>query len=126
MDKIVDHLFVLDGDSGNIKDFPGNYTDYRQKQLQDKKQSYQEESTKTVTEEKQQQKASYEQRKAYNRVMKEIEKLEAKKKAIEEQFLDASLPLDKITELSQQLNDLKDKLEEKEMEWLELAEIVEG
>jgi len=126
MDKIVDHLFVLDGDSGNVKDFPGNYTDYRQKQLQDKKQSYQEESTKTVTEEKQQQKASYEQRKAYNRVMKEIEKLEVKKKEIEDQFLDASLPLDKITELSQQLNDLKDKLEEKEMEWLELAEIVEG
>jgi len=127
MDKIVDHLFVLDSDSGNVKDFPGNYTEFRQKQTQLRKESYKTVSPtkEALPEEKQQQKATYEQRKAYNRVMKEIEKLEVKKKEIEDQFLDASLPLEKITELSQQLNDIKDKLEEKEMEWLELAEVVD-
>ena len=126
MDKIVEHLFVLDSDSGTVRDFPGNYTDYRQKQQQLKKEQHAIETPKVETTEKQQNKASYEQRKAYNRVMKEIEKLEQKKKKIEDAFLDPELPLDKMTELSQELTTIKDKIDEKEMEWLELAEIVEG
>lgn len=126
MDKIVEHLFILDSDSGNVKDFPGNYTEYRQKQDQLKIEQHAIDTPKVETTEKQQNKASYEQRKAYNRVMKEIEKLEEKKKKIEDAFLDPNLALDKMTDLSQELNDIKDKLEEKEMEWLELAEIVEG
>lgn len=126
MDKIVDHLFVLDSDSGNVKDFPGNYTDFRLRQEQDRRESYDQEKVKDISEVKEQSKATYEQRKAYNRVMKEIEKLEEKKKDIEAKFLDGSLPLEKITELSKELEGIKEKLEEKEMEWLELAEIVEG
>ncbi len=125
MDKIVDHLFVLDGESGNVKDFPGNYSDYRIKAIE-KSKDYSNAAPKVVSEEKQQKKASYEQRKAYNRVIKEIEKLELKKKEIEVLFMDSTLSVEKITELSQELSVLKEKLEEKEMEWLELAELVEG
>lgn len=123
MDKIVDHLFVLDGE-GNLKDFPGNYTDYRLKAgTESKKEKQLDEAT---VEKKEKQKASYEQRKAYNRLLKEIEKLETKKKELEDGFMDASLSVEKITEMSQELDQIKDKLEEKEMEWLELSEIVEG
>lgn len=127
MDKIIDHLFVLDSKSGNVQDFPGNYTQFRLKQTEEIQRSYDSNSeSKQVTDKKQKQKANYEQRKAYNRLMNEIEKLESKKIQIENKFMDSTLSVEKITELSQELNKLKDKLETKETEWLELAEIIEG
>ena len=77
-------------------------------------------------EKKEQQKASFEQRKAYNRVMKEIEKLEAKKAKITESFNNPELTPDEIADLSKELAEVKNLIEEKEELWLELAEIVEG
>ncbi|MEE9437909.1 MAG: ABC-F family ATP-binding cassette domain-containing protein [Saprospiraceae bacterium] len=123
MDKIVDHLFILKGD-GEIQDFPGNYTDYRYK-LKDEKPEKGEVSEEKI-EEKEVKKASYEQRKTYNRLYKEIEKLEIKKVAITEAFNDLTLTQEKVTNLSKELSEIKSKIEEKEELWMELAEIVEG
>ena len=124
MDKIVDHLFVLEGD-GKVIDFPGNYTDYRFK-LETRAVETTVEKPVVESKEKQEKKASYEQRKAYNRVFKEIEKLEEKKKELSEKFNNPELTTDEITKMSKELAEIKSKIEDKELEWMELAEIVEG
>ncbi len=124
MDKLVDHLFILEG-NGEIKDFNGNYTEFRNK----KKIELRNQPTAPVdgkkAEQKEKQKASFEQRKAYNRVMKEIEKLEDKKTKITESFDNPELTSDQITDLSKELAEVKNLIEEKEELWMELAEIVE-
>ena len=124
MDKLVDHLFVLEG-NGEINDFNGNYTEYRRK-----KKHVQRNQPKVLDEAKEEQKekqrASFEQRKAYNRVMKEIEKLEEKKAEITASFNNPELTTEEITTLSKELAEVKNKIEEKEELWMELAEIVEG
>ena len=124
MDKLVDHLFVLEG-NGEIKDYNCNYTEYRsRKKIEEKSQTGATIDTEKV-EQKEKQKASFEQRKAYNRVMKEIEKLEAKKAKITEEFNNPNLTPDQITELSKDLAEVKKTIEEKEELWMELAEIVD-
>ena len=124
MDKLVDHMFVLKGD-GEVKDFPGNYTEYRNKTKSERNsQSIKEVSAEKI-EQKEVKKASYEQRKAYNRVMKEIEKLEEKKAKITESFNNPDLTPDQITDLSKKLSDVNTTIEEKEELWMELAELVE-
>jgi len=123
MDKLVDHLFVLRGD-GEVKDFPGNYTEYRAKSKSDHFNEPSKEMDVEKIEQKEEKKASYEQRKAFNRVMKEIEKLEEKKVKITESFNNPDLSTDEITTLSKELSEIKNKIEEKEELWMELAEIV--
>ena len=128
MDKLVDHLFVFKG-NGIIKDFPGNYTDYRavekaelhQARSQNTEPKVNKSATSSV-DENGGRTLTYEERKKLGKLEKEISKLEDRKKQINEQFLDSSLALEKIQELSAELNALNEKLEEKEMEWMELAE----
>ncbi len=124
MDKLVDHLFVLDG-KGGIKDFPGNYTEYRNKKKTFAPVVEIKEEDTQKQEQKEKQKATYDQRKAYNRVLKEIEKLEAKKAAITESFNNLELTADQITELSKELSDVNTNIEEKEELWMELAEFID-
>lgn len=125
MDKLVDHLFILDGD-GEVKDFPGNYTEYRNKtknapapvEIKDGNELQKEEQ-------KEEKKASYEQRKTYNRLMKEIEKLEAEKVKVSDSFNNPDLTAEQITDLSKKLSEISNKIEEKEEQWMELAELVD-
>jgi len=124
MDKLVDHLFVLEG-NGEIKDFNGNYTEYRNKKKEVQRNHSAPPLDEAKAEKKEKQKASYEQRKAYNRVMKEIEKLEKKKAEITASFNNPDLTSDQITDLSKKLAEIKETIEEKEELWMELAEIVE-
>lgn len=124
MDKLVDHLFVLEG-NGEIKDFNGNYTEFRNKRKIAQRNQPSEPIDEEKAEQKEKQKASFEQRKAYNRVMKEIEKLEDKKAKITESFNNPDLTPEQITDLSKKLADVKNLIEEKEELWMELAEIVE-
>lgn len=124
MDKLVDHMFVLEGD-GEVKDFPGNYTEYRNKTKSERNSQPTKEVSAEKIEEKEVKKASYEQRKAYNRVMKEIEKLEQKKAKITESFNNPDLTPDQITDLSKELSTVNATIEEKEELWMELAELVE-
>jgi len=124
MDKLVDHLFVLEG-NGEIKDFNGNYTEFRNKRKVEQRNQPNVEVDEVKAEKKEKQKASFEQRKAYNRVMKEIEKLEQKKTKITESFNNPELTQVQITDLSKELADVKNLIEQKEELWMELAEIVE-
>jgi len=123
MDKLVDHLFVLDGD-GEVRDFPGNYTEYRNKKKSEVLSSPKEKDEEKE-DRKEKTKATYEQRKTYNRVLKEIEKLEVKKAKITESFNNPDLTQEEITTLSKSLSDIKIQIEEKEELWMELAELIE-
>ncbi|MEL6863428.1 MAG: ABC-F family ATP-binding cassette domain-containing protein, partial [Bacteroidota bacterium] len=129
MDKLVDHLFIFEGE-GKIKDFNGSYAQYRErKQVEENEQRNQtranpsKEKTKRVRPDADKPKLTYEQRKEFNRLEKEIEKLEVKKAAIVEQFNNPDLSSEEIQKLSIDLGELNKKLEEKEMRWLELGEL---
>lgn len=129
MDKVVDHLLVFKG-NGDIKDFPGNYTQFREWQ---KLQSETEQTPKpVVTEEnkernrnrnQEKKKLSYKEKLEYERLEKEISQLEAEQRDIERKLCSGELPIDKITEYSIRLPILKEELDEKSMRWLELSEI---
>lgn len=127
MDKIVDHTFVLDG-KGNVRDFPGNYTAYREaakEEAQAEKTAQQAASTTKVaapTESK----LSHQEQKELKRLERQISKLEEKKAKITAQFNDPNLKPEEISRLSQELNTVGDDLEEKELEWMELVERMEG
>lgn len=130
MDKIVDHLLVFRGE-GEIKDFPGNYTQFREweslkpKELADNKNN----SSDTEKKEKrefvgeQRRKKTYKEKCEFERLEKEIAALEDEQKSIEEALCSGMLPIDELTEKSKRLPIIKDELEEKEMRWLELSEI---
>ncbi|MCI7341695.1 MAG: ABC-F family ATP-binding cassette domain-containing protein [Prevotella sp.] len=129
MDKVVDHLLVFRG-SGDIKDFPGNYTQFREWQ---KLQSENDQTAKPeVTEEnkdrsrtrnQEKKKLSFKEKQEYERLEKEISQLEAEQQEIEQKLCSGELPIDKITEYSIRLPILKDELDEKSMRWLELSEM---
>ena len=127
MDKIVDHLLVFEGD-GVIKDFPGNYTQYRQwQQLQPKGGTTQ--ATATATAPKKdyhndtRRRMSFKEKMEFERLTKEIEQLEAEQKQIEDALCSGTLSIDELTEKSKRLPVLKDELDEKSLRWLELSEI---
>ena len=127
MDKIVDHLLVFEGD-GVIRDFPGNYTQYRQwQQLQPKggatqatanaaapKKDYHNDTRRRM---------SFKEKMEFERLTKEIEQLEAEQKQIEDALCSGTLSIDELTEKSKRLPVLKDELDEKSLRWLELSEI---
>ncbi|WP_378183640.1 ABC-F family ATP-binding cassette domain-containing protein [Aquimarina sp. SS2-1] len=128
MDKIVDHLFVFRG-NGIIEDFPGNYSDYRiyENSREPEKEKTPDIETKTKTSWKKDNKTtlSYNEQKEYNRIERDLKKLEIQKKEIEALFNSGALEGDKINEESAKLKDIIDAIEEKEMRWLELSEKME-
>ena len=121
-DKIVDHLLVFHGE-GDIQDFPGNYTQYREYQrLLPKEQT---ETVKPQVREKphtEKRKLSYKEKVEFEKLEKDIEQLEAEQKHIEEVLSSPDVPVDEIVELSKRLPVIKEELDEKSMRWLELAE----
>lgn len=130
MDKIVDHLLVFRGE-GEIKDFPGNYTQFREweslkpKELTDNKNNTSDTEKKEKREfvGEQRRKKTYKEKCEFERLEKEIAALEEEQKSIEEALCSGMLPIDELTEKSKRLPIIKDELEEKEMRWLELSEI---
>lgn len=130
MDKIVDHLLVFHGE-GEIKDFPGNYTQFREweslkpKELTDNKNNTSDTEKKEKREfvGEQRRKKTYKEKCEFERLEKEIAALEEEQKSIEEALCSGMLPIDELTEKSKRLPIIKDELEEKEMRWLELSEI---
>jgi len=123
MDKLVDHLFIFEGD-GVIKDYNGNYTEYRaNKKIEDRqKEKAPKEKKQRVKPDSEKPKLSYNERKEFNRLEKEIEKLETKKAEITEKFNDTSLSSEEIQKLSIELGQINQSIDEKEMRWLELSE----
>jgi len=131
MDKVVDHLLVFKG-QGEIKDFPGNYTQYREWQALQPKDTVSaskpaqlaiENSTLTMTKEPKR-KMSYKEKREFELLEGEIEALEAEKKQIEEALSSGTISVDEITVMSKRLPLLTEELDEKSMRWLELSELI--
>ena len=130
MDKIVDHLLVFRGE-GEIKDFPGNYTQFREweslkpKELAERKNNAADSEKKEKREfvGEQRRKKTYKEKCEFEHLEKEIAALEKEQKTIEEALCSGTLSIDELTEKSKRLPLVKDELEEKEMRWLELSEI---
>jgi ATP-binding cassette subfamily F protein uup len=126
MDKLVDHLFILEGNAV-LRDYNGTYSDYRElKKAEDRDKSKVDKSPVEVIEikEEEKSKATFEQRKDFARIEKEIKKLEEKKAEITAKFDDASLSPEKIIEFSKELDKVQSQLEEKEEKWMELADLM--
>ena len=125
MDKVVDHLLVFKG-KGVIKDFPGNYTQYREweglkAKEDDKAQAKSKEKTDyhNVTKRK----MTFKENMEFKRLSEEIENLENEQKSLEEELCSGELSVDELTEKSKRLPTIKDELDEKGMRWLELSEL---
>jgi ATP-binding cassette subfamily F protein uup len=131
MDKMVDHLFVFEGD-GEIKDIIGNYTDYRKNQKQEArelknapvKEVEVKEEAKTVEKLIEKRKLSFKEKQEYEQLPNEIERLEEKKEKLTLELSDASKSNQQIMELGNELAKVVAELEQKSDRWLELAEFV--
>ena len=131
MDKVVDHLLVFKGD-GEIKDFPGNYTQYRQwLMLQPKAEPQVKEVVNIGNNRKSErnnnsgnrQRMTYKEKREFEQLEKEIAALEEEQHQLEEALCSGTLSVEELTEKSKRLPQLKDELDEKSMRWLELSEI---
>ena len=128
MDKVVDHLLVFKG-QGEIKDFPGNYTQYREWQALQPKESASaaqkpaKVSTDTRSERETKRKMSFKEKREFEQLEKDIATLEDEKKQIEDALSSGTLSVDEITQMSKRLPLLNDELDEKSMRWLELSEL---
>lgn len=132
MDKVVDHLLVFKGE-GEIQDFPGNYTQFRDFQKMKSKEEEQQKPTKnsspTANEQKKdyrnntKRKMSFKEKREYEQLSDQIAQLEEEKQQLEEELCSGNLSVDELTEKSKRLPILKDELDELELRWLELAEL---
>lgn len=126
MDKVVDHLLVFKG-QGDIRDFPGNYSDYRDWKLA--KAEHDKEAAKPKEEKTQRvrlnekRRLTFKERKELEQLEKDIAALEEEKKQLEADLCSGTLSVDELTEKSKRLPALNDELDEKTMRWLELSEI---
>ena len=139
MDKVVDHLLVFKGE-GEIQDFPGNYTQYREwNRMQAKDEVEQAKPAKSgnATAEsdgagtakrdanfENKRKMSYKEKREYEQLTQEIDALTEEQKKLEEELCSGNLSVEELTEKSKRLPEIKDELDEKEMRWLELAEML--
>ena len=142
MDKVVDHLLVFKGE-GEIQDFPGNYTQYREwSRLQEKDEAEKVAATaknagnnntaandgagtaKRDANFENKRKMSYKEKREYEQLTQEIEKLTDEQKKLEEALCSGTLSVEELTEKSKRLPEIKDELDEKEMRWLELSEML--
>lgn len=127
MDKIVDHLLVFEG-NGHVTDFPGNYTQYRQWQaLQPKESDTKTKTTKEPVSPKpkvnQRRRMSYKEKMEFEQLTRDIEALEAEQRMLEKELCSGTLSINDLTAKSKRLPLLKDELDEKSLRWLELSEI---
>ncbi|EJX08133.1 ABC superfamily ATP binding cassette transporter, ABC protein [gut metagenome] len=129
MDKVVDHLLVFNG-QGDIRDFPGNYSDYRDwkeaKAQQEKEvRKAQEEKTARVRL-NDKKKMTYKERLEFEQLEKDIAALEEEKADIEASLCSGKLAVEELTRCSKRLSEVNDLIDEKTMRWLELSEIEGG
>lgn len=136
MDKVVDHLLVFKGNA-ELKDFPGNYTDYREwnelleeqeKELKNKESKVKSQESKQISAEREtknteRKKLSYKEQKEFEALEIEIPQLEQQKADIEDELASGALSSDEIIKASQRHGELNDLIDEKTMRWLELSEI---
>lgn len=129
MDRLVDHLFVFEGD-GEIRDFPGNYTQFRiwqkdQEALAARGKSEVKEKTVEPQDQGVKRKISFKEKREFELLQKEIEDLEKEKKEVHDKLQDGQLSFDDLQKLSLRIGEINEQIDLKEMRWLELSEIVE-
>ncbi len=131
MDRLVDHLFVFEGD-GEVRDFPGNYSLYREYQLSKEKPELLSRnatiSTPVVKEEKQsieKKKFSFKEKREFELLQKEMETLSTEKETINQKLSSGAIGFEELQQLSTRIGALTKLLDEKEMRWLELSEFAE-
>ena len=128
MDRLVDHLFVFEGD-GVIRDFPGNYSQYRLSQEELPVTGYQlpvqEKTGNRNPETGNKRKLSYKDKREFELLEKEIADLNKEKEVINQKFNDGNLPFEELQNLSQRIGEVSTILDAKEMRWLELSEMME-
>ena len=130
MDKVVDHLLVFNG-GGDIRDFPGNYTQYREwKEAKERHDREQQAASKPMSEERTpkrraegKRRMTFKERKEYESLELEIAALEDEKKELEQALCSGSLTVDELTEKSKRLPVVDTLIDEKTMRWLELSEL---
>lgn len=129
MDKVVEHLFVFHG-QGNIQDFPGNYTQYREQrdsqavaseETEQRRASSQ--SKPRLNDDKKPRRLSYKEQQELQALEQELPLLENEKKALEQRLSGETLTADEVARLSARYQEVQNLLDEKEMRWLELSEI---
>lgn len=131
MDKVVDHLLVFEGE-GVVKDFPGNYTQYREwnslkpaaeKEEPKKTVSKAETTAKKSYRNDNRRKMTYNEKREYEQLTHDIEALETEQAALEQALCSGTLSVEELTEKSKRLPQIKEELDEKGMRWLELGEL---
>ena len=130
MDKVVDHLLVFNG-QGDIRDFPGNYTQYRdwkdakvhQEKEKEKEAAKAQEDKTAKVRLNEKRRMSFKEKREFEQLEQEIADLETEKNAIEEALCSGTLSVDELTEKSKRLPELSDLIDEKTLRWLELSEI---
>ncbi|WP_276893006.1 ribosomal protection-like ABC-F family protein [Hallella bergensis] len=131
MDKVVDHLLVFEGE-GVVKDFPGNYTQYREwnslkpaaeKEEPKKTVSKAETTAKKSYRNDNRRKMTYKEKREYEQLTHDIEALETEQAALEQALCSGTLSVEELTEKSKRLPQIKEELDEKGMRWLELGEL---
>ena len=129
MDKVVDHLLVFNG-QGDIRDFPGNYSDYRDwkeakaQQEKEVRKSQEEKTARVRLNDKK--KMTYKERLEFEQLEKDIAALEEEKAGIEASLCSGELAVEELTRCSKRLSEVNDLIDEKTMRWLELSEIEGG
>ena len=132
MDKLVDHLFVFEGD-GVVRDFPGNYSQYREWEKEESRSSTKQElpaladtsaaAAPAAAEANKPRKLSYKEKRELEQLEQEIAKLEAEKQSIDQQLSSGSLPYEQLEPLTRRVGEVVRLLDEKGMRWLELSEL---
>ena len=125
MDRLVDHLFIFEGE-GQVRDFPGNYTDYRSYISQADKLKQTKPKNKVVKDKvtKGKRKLTYNERKEYDTIESVIDALEHEKTSIGSRFNDPDLNPEKMKELGKRIKEIDDEIAEKTDRWMELAELM--
>ena len=123
----MDHLLVFKGE-GEIKDFPGNYSQYREWNKMETKKEAESKAKEQKSEKKNyhhddRRRMTYKEKQEFEALTKEIDALEKEQKLLEEQLCSGTLSVEELTEKSKRLPQIKDELEEKEFRWLELSEL---
>ena len=127
-DKVVDHLLVFHGE-GDIQDFPGNYTQYRDyqklksKEEDDRRQEEKPKRERADYRNETRRKMTYKEKMEFERLEKEMGELEKEREQLEAALCSGTLSIDELTEKSKRLPEVKELIDEKEMRWLELSEI---
>ena len=126
MDRLVDHLFIFEGE-GQVRDFPGNYTDYRANISNDTKLKQTKSKDKVIVKNnvaEQKRKLTYKEKKEYDTIESVIDALEQEKTIIGAQFNDPDLNPEKMKELGKRIKEIDDEIAEKTDRWMELAELM--